>query len=230
MVRIVRASYAKYDELARPTLVEWKRFFTPVYLSIPLAIITALTHWFMIGLVGARIHVDNFTPDNDDINSSIPDTGDYRVAPLTGCMIGCTIYLPIVSWVTYIIINKLWFYEVYSAISQLGNGADCMPVQDTWDEKLFAFIKDLRAYIVAVFLIAPFIAFTVGAYLLDYDSSEYEVASSARDVIQGLAPCYIVLFIFSNLLAVVTMLLIVPFGLPILCIIACYKCINRVTL
>ena len=110
MVRIVQASYAKYDELVRPTEVEWKRFFTPVYLSIPFAVVTALTHWLMTGLIGIRIYVDNFTLDKDDINSSILDTGDYRVTPFTRYMIACTIYLPIVSWITYIIINKVWFY------------------------------------------------------------------------------------------------------------------------
>ena len=227
VIRIVQASYTKYDQLVRPTLVEWKRFFTPVYLTIPFAIVMALTHWFMTGIIGVRIYVDNFTLDRDDTNSSIPNTGDYRVAPLTGYMIGCAIYLPIVSWITYIVLNKPWFYEVYSAINQLSNGVDHMPPQDTWDEKLFAFIKDPWAYIATIFLIASFIAFTVGSYLPDYNSSEYEVALSARNALQGLAPCFIVFFLLSNLQAVITILLIVPCGLPILCIIACYKCINR---
>ena len=187
VIRVLRASYIKYDELARPTIVEWKRYFTPVYLSIPLAFTTAITHWLMTGIIGVRIYVDNFTPQNDDTNSSIPNTGDYRVAPLTGYMIGCTIFLPILSWITYIILNKLWFYEVYSAISQL-KSANHMHLQDIWDEnryvwdkKLIDFITNPLAYIAIVCLMASFIAYTVGTYLPDYDSSEYEVASSARE-------------------------------------------------
>ena len=113
VIKVVCISYAKYDELAQPIEVEWKRCFTTVYLSILLAIATALTHWLMTAIIGVRIYVDAFSTKKDDTNSSIPDTGDYRVAPLTGYMIGCAILL---SWITYIIINKLWFYKVYSAI------------------------------------------------------------------------------------------------------------------
>ena len=221
VIRVVCASYVKYDELKQPTQVEWKRYFTPVYLSIPLAIMTVLTHWLMTGIIGVRIYVDNST------------AGDYRVAPLTGCMIACTIYLPIVSWITYIIINKVWFYEVYSAINQLGNGADCMPEQNTWDKKLFDFIHKYLSYIAAVFLLLPFILFSVGCYLPDYDSSQFEVASSARDAIQGLAPCFIILFLLSNIQAAICfIILIIAFiilslcGLPILCGVCCYKCCN----
>ena len=131
VVRVARAAYAKYDELLQPTEMEWKRYFTPVYLIIPFAILTALTHWFMIGIIGVRIFADNFTPntgsmreyadnftlDKDDTNYTMPDTGDYKVAPFTGYMIACTVYLPIVSWITYIILNKSWFIEVYSAVN-----------------------------------------------------------------------------------------------------------------
>ena len=243
VIRIVCVSYAKYDELVQPTQVEWRRYFTPIYLSILFTITTALTHWLMTGIIAVRIYIDNFTPEidstnssvnftieNDDINSSILDTGDYRVAPFTGYMIACTIYLPIVSWITYIILNKLWFYEVYSAINQLSNGADSMPEEDTWDEKLFVFIKDYRhtlynrlsSYTADVFLLIPFAMFSVGSYLPDYDSSEYEVASSARDTIQELAPCFIVLFLLSNIQAVISFIIITIFliilllcGLPI---------------
>ena len=90
VIKIVQASYAKYDEL---TEVEWQRYFTPVYLSIPLAITTALTHWLMTGIIVVRIYVDNFTPEMNDTDSGIPDTGDYRVTSLTGYMIACTIYV-----------------------------------------------------------------------------------------------------------------------------------------
>ena len=220
VIRVVSYSYVKYDELLRPTVVEWKRFISPIYLTILLAILTALTHWLMIGIIGVRIYIDNFTTEMNDI---IPNTGDYRVTPYTGYMIACTVYIPILSWVTYIVLNKLWFYEVFSAINQMTTGADDMPEQDTWNYKLFAFTTDPLGYISALLLIASFVAFTVGAYLLDYDSSDDEVSSSARDAIQGLTPCFIVLFLIANIQAVIATL-IAPCGLPILCISACYKC------
>ena len=233
VITIVCASYVKYDELTRPTQVEWKRYFTPVYLSIPLAITTIVTHWFMTAIIGVRIYIDNFTPG--DTNSSIPNTGDYRIAPLTGCMIGCAIFVPIVSWITYIIINRVWFYEVYSAINQLGTGrADHMPPQITWDEKLFDYIQDILSYIAAVSFLLGFILFSVGSYLPDYGSSEYEVATSARNVLQGLAPCFIIFFLLSNLQAAICFIIVIIFfiilvlcGLPILCGVGCYKCCYR---
>ena len=236
MIRVLCASYKKYDELARPTKVEWKRCYTPVYLSISLAFTTALTHWFMTGIIGVRIYVDNFTLDRDDTNSSIPNTGDYRVAPFTRYMIACAIFLPILSWITYIILNKLWFYEVYSAISQL-KSADHMYLQDIWDEyryvrndKLIDFITNPLAYILIVSLMVSFIAYTVGTYLPDYDSTEYKVASSARDSIHILGFCFIGFFLLSNLQAaiiftiiVLVIVVLILCALPILCVVLCYN-------
>ena len=125
-----------------------------------------------------RTSVDTFAPDNDGRGSSIPNTGDYKVAPFTGYMIACTVYLPIASWITYIILNKLWFFEVFSAIYQLSNGADHMPPHETYLKKFLTFVKGPLAYIAVVFLIGPFVAFTAGAYLPDYDSTDYEVSQS----------------------------------------------------
>ena len=220
VIRAVNALYVKYDELLHPR-VEWKRYFTPVYLTIPLAVVTALTHWLMTAIIGVRIYIDNFTPDKEDTDSSIPNTGDYRVLPLTGYMIACTIWLPIVSWITYIILNKPWFYEVYSAIHQLNNGADRMPEQDTWNKKLFAFIKDPLAYFSVVLLMAPFIVFTVATYLPEYNSSDYEVASSARNALQALGPCYIAFFLLANLqAAIIGIIVTLMIASVVLCIVA----------
>ena len=220
VVRAVKASYVKYDELLRPK-VEWKRYFTPVYLTVPLAVVTALTHWLMTGIIGVRIYIDNFTPDKEDTEDTIPNTGDYRVSPLTGCMIGCAIWLPIMSWITYIILNKPWFYEVYSAVHQLNNGADRMPEQDTWNTKLFAFIKDPLAYFSVVLLMAPFIVFTVATYLPEYNSSDYEVASSARNALQALGPCYIAFFLLANLqAAIIGIIATLMIASVVLCILA----------
>ena len=231
VTRVSLASYKKYDELIPPTEMEWKRYVTPVYLTIPLAILTAVTHWLMIGIVGVSIYIDNFTPDKDDTNSSMPNTGDYRVAPFTWYILTCTIYLPIASWVTYIILNKLWFTEIFSAINQLMTmGADSMPARQPWNKKLFASFKDPLAYIAVVFLMVPFIAFIAGAYLLDYVSSDYEVSSNARDAIQRLGLCFIIFFVLSNLQATVIFLIeimVILCGLPVLCAVFCYKICSK---
>ena len=230
VARVICASYVKYDELVRPTKVEWKRFITPVYLTILFAILTALTHWLMMGIVGVRIYVDNFTVDRDDAEASKPNnTGDYEMTPPTGCMIACTIYLPIAAWITYIILNKLWFFEVYSAINQLSTGSERMLPPDSWDDKLFAFVREYWSYIVTLFLVLPFTLFSMAAYLPDYNSADYEVPSSARNMIEGLGTCFIITFLLSNiqasiiyfilLILAVTMVL---FGLPILCVVICY--------
>lgn len=233
VMKIVNVSYAEYDELLRPTVVEWKRCFTPVYLTILYAMMTALIHWFMIGIIGVRIYVDNFTLDRDDTNSSVPNTGDYRVASFTGYMIGCGIYLPIASWIGYIIMNKSWFYEVFSAINQLNHGADIMPTLEPWNKKLFMFITDPLAYIAASILMVPFIVYTVGIFLPDYNSSDFATASGAKNAAEGLGVCFIIIFLFSNYQAVIdfTITLVVAItlivgGLPILCGVACYKCVN----
>ena len=109
----------------------------------------------------------------------------------------------------------------------MSNGADRMPLQDTWDEKLFASIKDPQTYIAVVFLMAPFKAFRVGAYLPDFISSDHETASSARNAVQGLTPGFIVSFLLPNLQATIIMLLILPCGLPLLWLIVCCRCTNK---
>ena len=198
---------------------------------IPLAVVTALTHWLMTAIIGVRIYIDNFTPEKEDTDTSISNTGDYRVSPLTGCMIGCAIWLPIMSWIAYIVLNKPWFYEVYSAINQLNAGADRMPQQDSWNTKLFAFIKDPLAYFSVILLMAPFIVFVVGVYLPEYDNSDYEVSSSARNGLQALGPCFIAFFLLSNLQAaiigiiVALMIASVVFcALAVLCIVLGFLC------
>ena len=109
VTRTICASYNKCDELVQTRGVEWKRYFTPVYLSMLLAITMAMIHWLMTGIIAMTIYIDNFTTGKDDINNTgnfikghTNSTGGYRVAPLTGYMIGCTIYLPIASGLYHI--------------------------------------------------------------------------------------------------------------------------------
>ena len=209
VIRVVRATHDKYfgsDFWDTEIEFEWKEIFNPLHSTILLAILTALTHWFMLGIVGVRIYVDNFTPDKDDTNSSIPNTGDYIVTRLTWYMIACTVYLPIVSWVIYIILNKSFFYKIYSTIS--GNANNDMPTYNSWDDSWNKTLPtNFIAYLVVIILIlfiliAPFIAFTVGAYLPDYDYLDYEVAPSARNtIIRVLGPCFIISFLLANFCA-----------------------------
>ena len=97
---------------------------------------------------------------------------------------------------------------MYSAISRLS--LEVTPEGDIWDKKLFAFIKDPLAYIAIVFLMAPFI-YAMAAYLVDYDGSKYEVASSASDAIHTLGPLFIGVFLLSNLQAATTLMIVLIF-------------------
>ena len=220
VLRVLRFTYVKYDELVHPTEVEWNRYFTPVYLSIPFTIVTALTNCVMTAIIAVTIYVDNITTEDENTNSSTTVTGDYKITPITGIMIAFSIYLPIMSWITYIITNKPWFYKVFSAIYQIGTGrADRMPDETTWNYKLFACIKDPCAYVAAAFLMVPFIAFIVATYLPDYDGLDYEEELGAKDTIQKLRYCFIALFLLANIQAAIMFVTtaIVLFGLTVRC-------------
>ena len=88
-------------------------------------------------------------------------------------------------------------------------GANHMPARHSWDKMLLDFYEDPLAYIVILFLTLPFVAFTVGTYLVDYGSTDYEVASSARHALQGIAPYFITLFVLSNLQAVIIFIIMI---------------------
>ena len=231
LTRIVRASFTKYNEL-RERELHWTRFFTPVYLTIPFAVLLAIAHWFMIGIIGVRIYVDNFTPDLDTGRAE-PNTGDYTMAPYTLYMILCAVYLPIASWLVYIRLNKFWFYEIYSLINQFSATPADYIWTLPWNMKLTAFIVDPVSYFVVIFLIVPFIVFTVATYLPDYDNSEFKVASSARNAVEGLGPCFIIFFLLANLQASIIFTILVVIIVAILLyvlLIVCSKigCVNDV--
>ena len=217
--RITIATYTEYDRLFYPRKpLEWKRYFTPIYLTLPFAITTALTHWLMTGIIGVRIYVDNF------IDDSTPNTGNYRVAPFTGYMIGFALCLPIFSSAVYMLLNKLWFYEVYSVI-HLSTTTNSSGSKLLWNMKLFAFVRDPLALLSVVIFIVLFIVFAVGTYLPDYDSSDYEVASTVGNAIQGLGPCFIVSFLFSNLQAAMVFTTVVVMIVTMLLCVLCVVCV-----
>lgn len=216
VIRIVRASFTMHDDwCAQENEDTCTRFCTPIYLTVPFAVLLALAQWFMVGIIGARIYVDNFTPDYDT-DGRVPNSGEYAIAPYTLYMIFCGVYLPIASWVVYIRLNRFWFYELYSLINQFS----ATPANYIWklplSMKTTAFIVDPVSYFVVIFLIVPFIVFTVATYLPDYDDSEFEVASSARNAVQGLGPCFIIFFLLANLQASIIFTILVIIIITIL--------------
>ena len=89
-------------------------------------------------------------------------TGRYHCSSFTGYMIGWFFYLPLISWVTYIALNKYWFYEVYSVIKQ--HDKDVIQIEHAaYRVKLLVSTLDYSS-LATVFLIIPFIAFTVGSF------------------------------------------------------------------
>jgi len=170
-------------------------------MMIPLAFMLTMLHWFMLAIVGVRIYVDNYSVEK---NSSIivPATGSYASTSFTRFMIVCSAYLPIASYIVYIILNKHWFYEVYSVIKQSSDfevHVESIPPSI----KFLSSVVDPVAYFLAIFLIISFIAFTVGAFLPDYEESDFEVTSGARAAAEILGTLFILLFIITNIQAIV---------------------------
>jgi len=206
--KVIRLSYNKFDELREETL-DWKaklcRYISPLYMTIPFTILLTLLYWSMLAIVGVRIYADNFS--SVKFNSS----GSYVVAPFTRYMIFCCAYLPIASWIAYIILNKYWFYEVFSVIKQSLDQEIHLQSISTW-VKLFSFVFDPAAYISITLLMLPFIAFTIGAFLPDYNYND--VTNSVGIAARSLGILFTVLFFPSNLQATTSFgILILGFAL-----------------
>ena len=118
--RIIRKSYNTYDDLRDESnddgAKQW-RCVSPLYLTIPFAVMVALLHWLMLAIVGIRIYVGEFVVDKDASDTE-PKTGSYATSPYTWCMVFFSAYVPVASWVVYIILNKYWFLQLYSLINQ----------------------------------------------------------------------------------------------------------------
>ena len=195
--RVIRVSYEKYDELKDELLDEKTtlgRYISPLYMTIPFAVLLTLLHWSMLAITGVRIYVDNFS----NVTNNSP--GSYKSSSFTRYMIFCCAYLPITSWIAYIILNKYWFYEVYTIIKQFTDQEISMQSISPW-VKLITFVFDPAAYISVILLILPFIAFTIGTFLPDYNNSKYEVSIGASTGAESLGILFIILFLLSNLQA-----------------------------
>ena len=177
-----------YSEPNNNWKTKLKECWLPSLFFTPHVVLLAIVHWLILAIIGVRIHVDNFSREIDQGN--LTDTGNYKVASYTGYMIICGIYLPTASVIVYMIFNKIW----------LSDDADKNKITC---EKLFYFPFDPVSCIAVIFLMVPFIAFCVGIYLPDYDSSKFEVDVYARDAAEILGAAFIIVFLICNIKATV---------------------------
>ena len=105
--------------------------------------------WLILAIIGVRIYVDNFTRRMND--STKIETGDYKTTPYTRYMIFCGGYLLNVPTFVYLILNKYWFFEIYSFIGTKQDHEISLSV------KLLAFVRDPIAYILVILQVVPFV-------------------------------------------------------------------------
>ena len=81
-----------------------------------------------------------------------------------------------------------------------------------------------------------FIAFCVGIYLPDYDSSEHEVDANARNVAEILGVVFIIIFllcniqatvIFAIIIAVIGIIVVIITLVALYCMCECIHCITE---
>jgi len=187
LLRVIRASYKAYDEYEGVNLNAWKaleRLISPFTMIVPFAFTLAVAHWLVLILIGIRIYADNFHLKADSAGNPIgeePKSGDYTTTPFTRYMIFCGAYFPVASMFVYLILNKYWFLQIFWLIKNKGkfvtnNRNNTRTAQKYYyikqmpfGPKTMAFFRDPIAYFSVFFLIGPFIAFTFGATLTDYE-------------------------------------------------------------
>ena len=57
VIKIIFVAYKKYSDLSSPTEMQHKDYYISVHLTMVVAMLTALTHWLMIGIIGVRIAI-----------------------------------------------------------------------------------------------------------------------------------------------------------------------------
>ena len=195
-----------------------KKYLLPSLSVMSHVIFLALMHWLIIAIIGVRIYVDsfsrdinetriytgNFSKEIDQANTS--DTGDYDITSYTVYMIICGAYLPVASVIVFTVLNRAW----------LSDGGKSQY------QKIFYCFVDPIAYIVVPSMMVPFIAFCVGIFLPDYDSSEYEVDSDAQSAAIILGVAFIAIFLLCNVWAtLIFMITVIVIGviITIICLI-----------
>ena len=177
----------------------------------------------MLAIIGVRIYADNFAKDEQDqstqgpiatqaptggMSDSTEPTGDYTSASFTRYMIFCGAYLPVASICVYFILNKYWFLQIYWLIKNKGflsvNNNKEMTTLIKYQYikrmpesvKTMAFLRDPLAYFAVIFLMVPFIPFTVGTFLPDY--KEWQLTDDVRSAAGGLGAFFIITFLIAN--------------------------------
>ena len=209
MQKVIISLYCDSDDNWKTKL---KKCWLPSLMFTPHVFLFALIHWLILAIIGVRIYVDNFSTEIDLGNRSETsgyqvasyrmnvsnfstqgnrsETGGYKVTSYTGYMIFCGFCFPIASVIVYIILSRAWFSDEIESTCK----------------RIFHFLVDPVAYIVTMVLMALFIAFCVGIYLPDYDSSEFEVDANARAAVRGLGVAFIIIFLLCNIKATITMI------------------------
>ena len=220
LIRVVRASYQAYDQSESVNLNAWKaleRLISPFTMIVPFAFTLVVTHWLVLILIGIRIYADNFhvKKDNSGIPEEEPKSGSYETTPFTRYMIFCGAYFPVASMLVYVILNKYWFLQIYWLIKNKGkftynsrNDAKILQKYHyikhmPFGPKTMAFFRDPIAYFSVFFLIGPFIAFTFGATLTDYEGLSLHLPSKVTSAADRIGAGFIIFFIISNFQAVI---------------------------
>ena len=226
--KIIKTSYKAHDEYENIISMDWKRridrYLTPFSMTILFSITVVLSHWMILGIIGVRIYADNFVRERNDRSGEFPpepETGDYKSTPYTRYMIFCGMYLPVISTIVYIVLNKYWFLQIYWLIKNQGNTSVVTDKQAArfykyqcikfipQSVKVMAFLRDPWAYFAVIFLMAPFIPFMVGTFLSDYNDSDLKISDGTRSAAVGLGVIFLLLFLASNAQAAIIFAILV---------------------
>ena len=225
--RIIKASYKAHDEYEHIISMDWKRkidrYLNPFSMTILFSVTVLLSHWMILGIIGVRIYADNFVRERNGLGEfpPEPETGNYQSRPYTRYMIFCGMYLPVISTIVYVVLNKYWFLQIYWLIKNHGNTSVVTDKQAArfykyqcikfipQSVKVMAFLRDPWAYFAVIFLMVPFIPFMVGTFLPDYDDSDLKISDGTRSAAVGLGVVFLLLFLASNAQAAIIFVVLV---------------------
>ena len=165
----------------------------------------AILHWIMLAIVGIRIYVGEFAVDTSGATRSFI-TSPYGVFQ---CLPAYSLLGHLHHFKQILVSATIFTYQ--PVFYQWGtfhwkNATDWV---HAWKSLI-----DPVAYVATVFLMLPFVAFAVGAYL------QYDVAMDIRDTVQIMAPCFMAFFLLTNLQAAIIFAIIIAVVSAILSVIA----------
>ena len=156
------------------------RYVTPLSYTPMFVILVIMLQFFMLVVISIRIYADNyFAKTKTTINGTeyteetmIPEEGMYHVRRYTWYTIIGGIVVPLLSVVTYFIINQYWLWQPLQYTGQHTSGfvpQNSMIGTMSYADKLMIFAFDPIAWVAMILLLASFIAFCVFAGGSDYD-------------------------------------------------------------